>query len=216
MVEHVVLASGSPRRGQLLHLLGVAFMVDVSAIDEDLERPGDPEERARELALAKAQEVARRHPRAVVLAADTLISFRGRLLGKPRDVDEARDMLHALRGHWHRVVTGVAVLDGATGQSHVSAETTRVLMRGYTDDETAAYVASGDPMDKAAAYAIQNGDFHPVEKIDVCYTNVMGLPLCTASELLVRAGVQVAQAGADRRTGNCSLCSQARALARGR
>ena len=132
MVERIVLASGSPRRGQLLHLLDVAFTVDVAAIDEDLETPGDAEMRARELAAAKAHEVAKRHPQAVVLAADTLISFHGRLLGKPRDAADAEDMLRSLRGHWHRVITGVAVIDGAAGRSYVAAETTRVLMRRYS------------------------------------------------------------------------------------
>ena len=208
--EGIVLASASPRRAHLLALLGVTFQTDVSVIDEDLDTPLTAGERACELALAKARAVAVRHRGRVVLAADTLIAFRGRLLGKPRDPADAVAMLRTLRGAWHRVITGVAVIGGEPGLEFVGVEVTRVRMRRYTDDEIAAYVASGDPMDKAAAYAIQNRDFHPVERLDVCYTNVMGLPLCTTRGLLAKAGCAMPQRGEALRSRGCSFCQQAR------
>jgi predicted house-cleaning NTP pyrophosphatase (Maf/HAM1 superfamily) len=119
-------------------------------------------------------------------------------------------MLRSLRGRWHSVITGVAVIGGASGAEFTASETTRVLMRRYSDAEIADYVASGDPLDKAAAYAIQHRGFHPVEKLDVCYTNVMGLPLCATIELLQRAGVHVGVTVEGMRSGRCSLCEQAR------
>lgn len=186
--------------------------VDVSAVDEDLATPDAPAKRARDLALAKARVVAARHPHSLVLAADTLIAFRGRLLGKPSDAAEAAEMLRALRGKRHRVITGVAVVVAARRLELLASEETRVLMRRYTDDEIAAYVASGDPMDKAAAYAIQNRGFHPVQMVDICYSNVMGLPLCATVELLQAAGQPVTGGGADVRRATCTLCEQARQL----
>lgn len=209
MAERIVLASASPRRAQLIALLGIPFETDVSAVDEDLNGPHDAEERARELALAKARAVAVRHPQRIVLAADTLIDFDGRLLGKPRDAADAVAMLRSLRARWHRVITGLAVIDGRAGQEFAAAEVTRVLMRSYAEAEIAAYVASGDPMDKAAAYAIQNRDFHPVAQLDVCYTNVMGLPLCATRELLERVGLHAPQDGQGLRSSECSFCRQA-------
>jgi MAF protein len=165
-LPQLVLASASPRRSHLLRMLGLAFQVDVSAVEEDLQTPRPAEERAQELALDKARAVAARHAGRIVLAADTLIAFRGQLLGKPRDAEEAAAMLRALRGRWHRVITGVAVIDGVRGVEFTASETTRVLMRRYSDAEIAAYVASGDPMDKAAAYAIQHRGFLAVVRDD--------------------------------------------------
>jgi MAF protein len=192
MAEEIILASASPRRAQLLALMGVSFLTDVSAVDD------------------KARAVALRHPGRIVLAADTLINFRMRLLGKPQSADEAVAMLRALRAVWHSVITGVAVINGATGQEFATVEATRVLMRRYSDTEIAAYVASGDPMDKAAAYAIQNRSFHPVERLDTCYSNVMGLPMCATSELLQQAGYTLPVHGEALRAGECSFCQMAR------
>ena len=206
----IILASASPRRAHLLTLLGVAFQTDVSTVDEDLGAPGAAAERASELALAKARAVAGRHAGQTILAADTLISVGGQLLGKPLDGSDAVAMLRSLCGTWHRVFTGVAVIVGASGKELVAVEETRVLMRKYTDEEMATYVASGDAMDKAAAYAVQSSAFHPVERLSGCYTNVMGLPLCTTCELLSRAGVVLPRAIEGARRRDCSLCALAR------
>jgi septum formation protein len=210
MSQAIVLASASPRRARLLALLGVSFEIDAGAVDEDLTAPGDGIERAQELALDKARAVAARHPDALVLGADTLISFRGRLLGKPRDAADAQSTLSALRGRWHQVMTGLAVVNTRTGQEITGVEVTRVLMRRYSDEEIAAYVATGDPMDKAASYAVQHRDFHPVARLDVCYTNVMGLPVCATLEILSKAGARVRSQGQALRTPRCSFCQQVR------
>jgi MAF protein len=214
MDKSIVLASGSPRRLQLVRLLGVTCRTEVSPVDESLDAHHDAVARAKELALAKARAVAVHSGQAVILAADTLIAFRGRLLGKPRDHEEAGAILRALRGTWHRVLTGVAVIDGETGKEFVAVEETRVLMRRYSDAEIAAYVASGDPMDKAAAYAIQNRAFHPVERLEVCYCNVMGLPLCATRDLLRQAGLVTPVDGERLRSRECSYCQQAASLSR--
>lgn len=209
MTDEIILASASPRRTLLLDMLGVPFRTYASAVNEGFDRRLSAEEQARLLALAKARAAERVCPGRVILAADTLISFRGGLLGKPAGAAEATAMLRALRGVWHRVLTGVALITG-DGQEYVEVETTRVLMRRYSDEEIAAYVASGDPMDKAAAYAVQNHAFHPVARLHVCYTNVMGLPLCTVSALLARAGVAVPRTGQRLRSESCSFCMEAR------
>jgi len=204
-----VLASSSPRRFELLRLLGLTFRTDVSAVDEILDGTGEPAEIGCQLALAKARAVMHRHQGETILAADTLILFRGRLLGKPRDSDDAEAMLRALRGRWHRVLTGVAVIHGTAGTEFVGCEETRVLMRRYSDAEIERYVASGDPLDKAAAYAIQNPSFHPVARLKGCYSNVMGLPLCSVVELLTEAGLAIPARGTRLRTARCEYCLQA-------
>ncbi|NJL93118.1 MAG: Maf-like protein [Anaerolineae bacterium] len=114
----------------------------------------------------------------MIIAADTAVVDQGRLLGKPRDALEAEQMLRQLRGRTHQVWTGVAVLDTQDGRLEVDAAVTDVPMRDYTDEEIAAYISSGDPFDKAGAYAIQNQEFRPVLTRTGCYANVVGLPLC--------------------------------------
>jgi septum formation protein len=141
------------------------------------------------LALAKALVPAARQPSSVVLAADTLVSFEGRILGKPVTPDEAVDMLRSLRGRWHTVWTGVALIIGAIGYRDVRSVAASVLMRPYTDTEIAAYVATGDPMDKAAAYAVQHEAFDPVAEVRGCRANVMGLPVCEVHDMLTRAAI---------------------------
>ena len=127
-----------------------------------------------------------------VVAADTAVVDGDEILGKPADAAEAAAMLRRLRGREHAVLTGVAVVDAATGRLETAVERTAVFMRAFTDDEIAAYVASGDPMDKAGAYAIQNRDFSPVARIAGCYANVVGLPLCTLACMLRALGASPA------------------------
>ena len=182
ITQGLVLASASPRREELLRLLGLDFTVDPSGIDEPLEPGRPPEEQAQELAAAKAQVVARRWPEDVIIAADTLVVLEGRVLGKPADRDEAARMLRSLRGREHRVVTGVAV--SHPGGSVTRHRQTRVWMRDYSDAELDAYVASGGTLDKAGAYAIQDAAFRPVDRLEGCHCNVVGLPLGLLLRLL--------------------------------
>ncbi len=187
----LILASESPRRRELLKALGVDFQVCPAAIDEEKLRleVKNPEELAQKLALAKAQAVCDEHPGSVVLGADTLVCLGSRIFGKPADAQEAREMLLALRGRPHRVITGLALITPGAMTPLVAHVSTSVLMRSYSDDEMAAYIASGDPLDKAGAYGTQDVDFHPAAPVNGCYFNVVGLPICATSELLRQVGI---------------------------
>ncbi len=178
----LILASASPRRRELLASAGFQFVVAVPEIDES-PRPGEsPREVVLRLACGKAAAVAERHPRDSVLAADTTVVLDGRMLEKPRDAAEAQQMLHALSGRTHEVLTGFALWRNGALHSGVCA--TLVTFRPLTDEEIAAYVASGDPMDKAGAYGIQSGAAHMVRSLHGSYTNVVGLPLAEVVEML--------------------------------
>lgn len=198
----LVLASGSPRRRELIAALGLPFEIDPADVDEtSAER--DPVRLAESLALLKARAVARRRPADVVVGSDTVVALDGRLLGKPADPAEARAMLHALRDRAHEVVTGVAVA-GPGGVEAVTHSRTAVVMRAYTDAECEAFIARGEPFDKAGGYAIQDAAFHPVARIDGCACGVMGLPLWTLRRLLHEARVEASAPALDR----CAGCPE--------
>ena len=201
----VVLASGSPRRRELLASLGVHFEVRAADVDEDSDEP-DALRLAQSLALRKARAVGASAPGDAVLGADTIVVLEGRVFGKPADAAAARATLEALRNRTHEVVTGVAVVvagasDGAPSEA-VDCAVTRVTMRPYTDAELEAYVASGDPFDKSGAYAAQHPTFRPAASVEGCLCSVVGLPLWTARRLLREAGVE---AGAPA-LGRCAGC----------
>jgi septum formation protein len=183
-----ILASKSPRRRQLLAALGFEFTVDAADVDET-PFPGEPPGvLVCRLCRAKAVAVAQRHPGKVVLAADTLVVLDGSLLGKPADPLEAVAMLTTLRDRVHVVYTAVCVMNSQHIEMRVSA--TDVKMRAYTDAEIEAYVETGDPLDKAGAYGIQDPQFAPVESWEGCYSAVMGLPMGLVAEMLGQAGPQ--------------------------
>jgi septum formation protein len=173
----------------LLTQLGLAFSVVPSQIPEE-HPPGGPLEAVTAVALAKARAVARRVSEGVVLGADTEVVLGGQLLGKPRDEADAARMLRALRGRVHEVVTAVALVEaGAAGREETAAVTTRVRMGGYTDEEIEAYVRTGEPLDKAGAYAVQGLGGRLVAQVDGCLTNVVGLPVTTTRRMLERWGL---------------------------
>jgi len=177
----LVLASGSPRRRAFLEQLGLTFTVSPADLDERL-LPGEaPAVYVERLAREKAQEVARRHPGALVLAADTTVVLEGRVLGKPADAADAQATLRALAGRTHQVLTGVA-LAGQTLRTRVVE--TRVTFRQATDAELAWYVATGEPLDKAGAYALQGIGGFLVQSIEGSHSNVIGLPLVETLALL--------------------------------
>lgn len=189
-MTRLILASGSPRRRELLALLNIPFDVVTAETDENVAGGYDPVETAKAIAAAKARAVKAQVGEGLVLAADTIVFHRGQLLGKPREAAEARNALSQMRGRWHLVITGLALaLD--SGPLVVSAVETRVKMRRYGLDEVASYVASGEPMDKAGAYAIQDPVFQPVARVEGCYANVMGLPLCAIYMLLGESGMSL-------------------------
>ncbi len=185
----LILASTSPRRRELLGLLGLEFEATSPQVDEAPLPDEAPDELVMRLSRLKAASVAGNPtcPGVPVVAADTIVVFRGRVIGKPGSPDEAVDILRMLRGRHHMVYSGVTVMLGAHGVTDLAR--TRVIMRDYPDSEIEAYVATGDPLDKGGAYAIQNTGFSPVKAIEGCWANVMGLPLCHLARLLSQFGV---------------------------
>ncbi len=184
----IVLASASPRRREILSRLGLAFQVLPAAVDESVLPGEDTDLGAWRLALAKAEATAALTGRGVIVAADTLVVDQGEALGKPAGPGAAIAMLQRLRGREHQVITGLAILDLDGRRGYISTTRTRVWMRPYTDEEIAAYVAAGEPFDKAGAYAIQSPDFRPVARNEGCYLNVVGLPLCQVVKGLQELG----------------------------
>ena len=174
----IVLASGSPRRRELLKSLGLEFKVVVSDVDESPNEDEAPDELALRLAETKACAVVQDYREAIIIAADTLVVLDDTVLGKPVDEKNAIEILQQLRSREHYVHTGLAVFCQAQHIINIQLATTPVKMREYFDSEIYTYVSTGNPMDKAGAYAIQSDDFRPVESIRQCYANVMGLPLC--------------------------------------
>jgi septum formation protein len=186
---NLVLASQSPRRRELLALTGLSFEVVPTRTDERRQPGESPADYARRVSGEKARDAARQTGDPVlVLAADTIVVDGDDVLGKPRDGDDAAAILRQLRGRVHHVYTAVSLLDTATGRQAAALADSPVQMRDYDDAEVAAYVASGDPFDKAGAYAIQNTDFRPVAHFEHCFANVMGLPLCHVTKMLRRWG----------------------------
>ena len=186
----LVLASGSPRRRRLLSLMGLSFETTAPDVDESARAGEEPEELARRLSLLKARTGADGRAGAVIIAADTLVVHNGKVLGKPVDASEAEEMLLELGGGEHTVLSGVALFNAECDRRVVRVVETLVHMREYTEAEIRRYVASGEPMDKAGAYAIQDPDFSPVASIEGCYTNVVGLPLCQLYRMLSSWGVK--------------------------
>lgn len=200
MQPRFILASGSPRRRELLGSLGITFEVIKSDIDETQRADESPLAYVERLSLEKANKVVAlldtpayvlAADTVVILAADTIGVLDGDILGKPADADEARAMLERLRARAHTVCTSLTLLrldaDGL-GAELTRLTQTDVFMRDYTPDEVEAYIASGDPFDKAGGYAIQHEGFHPVARIDGSYTNVVGLPVETLKDLLDEIG----------------------------
>lgn len=186
----LVLASGSPRRRELLARLGIPFEVVVSNSEERAPRPlEEPAGYASELAAAKAECVAATRKDAVILAADTVVALDHRILGKPADRDDAVAMLLDLAGRSHEVITAVVVRH--QGEELKAVERTAVSMRSFARHGAERYVDTGEPMDKAGAYAIQGTGAALVTHIDGCYENVVGLPLGKVRALLVEAGVEL-------------------------
>lgn len=196
MVE-LVLASQSPRRRELIKLLGYPVWVVSADVDESLVTEPDPAVNVVGTARLKAVKIAGEWRQsnaagdAVIVAADTTVALADEMLGKPADAADARRMLRALRGRPHEVHTGLVLFELKSGREVSGVNTAVVTMRDYSDGEIEAYIASGDPMDKAGAYAIQHPVFRPVAQLDGCFTGVMGLSVCHLLQLLTRLELAV-------------------------
>lgn len=188
----IVLASASPRRRELLGRMARPFEVRPAGSEEPW-RPGeDPVRAIRRIARLKAVTVAAADESpGLVIGADTAVVLGGRILGKPTSTEDARSMLEQLRGRTHQVVTGLAVVENPSGTTTVSHMVTAVAMRPYSDREMAAYIATGEPEDKAGSYAIQGAGGRLVDSVQGCYLNVVGLPLCELQRMLAAVGLEV-------------------------
>ena len=185
--HRLILASGSPRRRDLLSKMGFTFEICTPDVDENV--PGHASDIVRTLALRKGRAAAANYTEGVIIASDTLVSLDDMPLGKPVDEDDARRMLRALSGREHEIYTGVCVIDAATGREEVQIERTGVWFSIVTDEEINAYIATGEPMDKAGAYAIQGLAGKFVERFDGSYENVVGFPVDEVREMLALFGM---------------------------
>ncbi len=183
-MKEIVLASASPRRSELLRGIGIDFKVIPSNTDESFDPGLMPEEIAQMLSYRKALSVAEYLKNdSIVIGADTIVVKDG-ILGKPRNKEEAFEMLKNLQGNWHEVITGVTLIASVGFEYIKSFEKTRVKMRPLSDGEIESYISTGEPMDKAGAYGIQRVGALLIEKIEGCYFNVVGLPLHRLNSML--------------------------------
>jgi septum formation protein len=190
-MKKIILASASPRRREILKKAGLKFRVDAGDYKEDLSLKLAPHDLARFLSSEKAKGVAVRHKDAVIIAADTFIQFKKNILGKPHTKAEAKRMLSMLSNKTHSVITGFTVIDTATGKKISSSVETKVTFKKLTAKEISSYVETGEPLDKAGAYAIQGLGALLVKKIDGDYLNVIGLPLSALSDILKKFGIDL-------------------------
>ena len=185
----LILASQSPRRRELLTMLGVDFTVITADIDETMDPALLPEQEVARVCAAKAAAVGTSHPDDLILAADTIVVLDNRVLGKPHSPEEAAQMLRALSGRTHRVMTGFCLYRNGQADTHV--EITAVTFRTLSEEEIQAYIATGSPMDKAGAYGIQEQAGIFVRSVEGDYYNVIGLPICPLAVFLRQQGVAV-------------------------
>ena len=193
--NHLVLASGSPRRRDIIAALDLSVELITPTDEEELHHEGEvPSEFVTRQALGKARNAAGQVGHGTILAADTVVVLDGEVLRKPSGDAEAIQMLRKLRGRVHNVITGMVAMDASSGRWTPVAKITEVVMRNYSDEDISAYVASGEALDKAGGYAVQDQTFHPAQEVRGCYLNVVGLPLCEVVCLLqqfeIRARLQ--------------------------
>lgn len=181
----LILASGSPRRRELLDLMGLTYTVETPDVDESFS--GRPSEAVMEISRRKAAAVAARHSDSIIIAADTLV-FADGALGKPHTPERAKEMLRSLAGNWHHVYTGITVINTRSGRILRNVDKTRVHLVPMTEQEIDAYVATGEPLDKAGAYGIQGMGGMFVDRIDGSYSNVVGLPMSMLRIMLAQVG----------------------------
>lgn len=181
----LILASGSPRRRELLDLMGLTYTVETPDVDESFS--GRPSETVMEISRRKAAAVAARHSDSIIIAADTLV-FADGALGKPHTPERAKEMLRSLAGNWHHVYTGITVINTRSGRIFRNVDKTRVHLVPMTEQEIDAYVATGEPLDKAGAYGIQGMGGMFVDRIDGSYSNVVGLPMSMLRIMLAQVG----------------------------
>jgi septum formation protein len=187
--DSIVLASESTRRVDILRTLGISFSIIPPDIDETKHKDETPQEFVNRIAYEKANKVGQHFPDKWVIAADTIVVLKGKVLGKPKSERDAFNMLKTLRGKWHKVITGYCVLNLLKNIVYRDIVETRVFVRDMTDDEINRYIKTSEPMGKAGSYAVQGKGGYMVKEIKGSYTNVVGLPICEVAEALLSLGV---------------------------
>ena len=187
----IILASASPRRQELLANLGLPFEIKVSDVDESMDEQMSPAQQVEQLAERKATAVAAQLNQGLVIGADTLVVLNQSVLGKPADRQEAIEMIKRLQGRSHEVFTGLAVIDAATGKTVVTHQATAVRFKPMTVEQIERYVDTGEPYDKAGAYAVQGKASIFIDSIRGCYFNVVGLPVAKLADVLKLFGVHI-------------------------
>ena len=190
-MKKIILASASLRRKEILGTTGLKFDICASDYEENLNMKKEPRSLARFLSRKKAEDVARKYKKAIIIAADTFIVFSGKLLGKPHTAKEATKMLLMLNGQVHSVITGFTVLDTGSNKLVSRSVETKVYFKKLTQKEIKAYVSTKEPLDKAGAYAIQGRGAALIEKIEGDFLNVVGLPLAALAETLKGFGINI-------------------------
>ena len=190
-IRTIILASGSSRRREILEKTGLKFKVDKSNYKEKLDPGLKPHDLARFLSSEKARHVAHRYRNALVIAADTIVVLKGRFFGKPRNKEQAKEMLNILSGKAHSVITGFTIIDTATKKELTTSVESKVFFKRLSVNEIEAYIRSGEPLDKAGAYAVQGLGAVLIKRIEGDFFNVMGLPLHALTRSLKKFGIKV-------------------------
>ena len=187
--NRITLASSSPRRKALLEEAGLTFSICPADIDEDIRKCESPREHTIRLAEEKAQVVAKKTNDSWIIGADTIVFIDNQILGKPSDINEARKMLNLLSGRYHTVVTAFCILNVSTGKTVKKAVESKVKIKKLADKEIEDYLKTGEPLDKAGAYAVQGVGNFMIEEIGGSYTNVVGLPMEELKDALKKVGI---------------------------
>jgi septum formation protein len=187
--DSIVLASESTRRVDILRTLGISFSIIPPDIDETKNKDETPQQFDERISHEKAIKVGNHFPDKWVIAADTIVVLKGKVLGKPKNERDAFNMLKTLRGKWHKVITGYCVLNLLKNIVYKDIVETKVFVRHMTDDEINRYIKTSEPMGKAGSYAVQGKGGYMVKEIKGSYTNVVGLPICEIAEALLSLGV---------------------------
>lgn len=190
-MRKIILASASPRRKALLKQIGLDFEIVVSDFEEIIDNNLKPHDQAQKFSLGKAKDVAQNHKNAIIIAADTFVVFKNEILGKPKTAENAKKMLKMLSGKAHFVITGFTIFDTKTGRIVTKSLETKVYIKKLTEREIGEYIRTGEPLDKAGAYAAQELGGIFVKKIDGDFFNLVGLSIFAVSEELKKFGVKV-------------------------
>jgi septum formation protein len=189
-MKSIVLASSSPRRKKLLERIGIPFIVDPSTFNESSISLQNPNELVQALALEKARDVAKRHKNSIIIGVDTIVVYKNTQFGKPKNIAEAKQMLKTLSGNTHEVTTGIALVDSQSNKELTNFQTATVEFNNLTDKEIYEYLETGKAMDKAGAYAIQEGKSkYFIKRTQGDYTTIVGLPLKLLTTMLLEFGI---------------------------